>query len=637
MNPQVPLGESVPPNTRYAVSVSLPTWEDNVDYEKGIARVVDRMVGGYPRFFIARSIQKLVTMVKDRFALPSESAMLFPSQKCAERCAAFIYDQASKQHTADAEFALPRAGQVRIVTHVVEPINKKAAALDATSDALQTPVTIYCVFFPADLFPLAKQYWQHTGDGISARLADHCLRIAQVNEQLEQTAGPLSPFGSSSASRRKQGSGYHRTASAVASPLPSPSPSDGPATTVGASVAAPEALATAEDDVLSPEASIEADTYVEERFGRNLSLKYTANMKAALRRRIAGALSEEEQKQGAQVERGVAGLSADDVYIATTGMGAVFQVHQALLRVGRGKSVCFGFPYTDTLKILQKFGPGAYFLGQGEGSDYDELERILERHSQSTEEDSILAIFTECPSNPLLKTADLARLRELADRHGAALVVDETIGSFPNVDVLSWADVVVSSLTKVFSGDSNVMGGSIVLNPNRAHYARLRQTMDAEFEDLLWCEDAVFLERNSRDFMSRVPRINANALAVAEMLAASPKVAQVNYPKFTTAANYELIRRSTADAGYGGLLSVDFVGGEEASRAFYNGLACCKGPSLGTNFTLASPYTILAHFTELDWAARYGVSPYLVRISIGLEPCDELLAMFQKALDAIPA
>ncbi|KAJ1801474.1 Cystathionine gamma-synthase, partial [Coemansia sp. RSA 2599] len=218
MNPQVPLGESVPPNTRYAVSVSLPMWEDNVDYEKGISRVVDRMVGGYPRFFIARSIQKLVTMVKDRFALPSETAMLFPSLKCAERCVSFIYDQAPKQHSADAEYALPKPGQVRIVTHIVEPINKKAAALDATADALEAPVTVYCVFFPADLFPLAKQYWQHTGDGISARLADHCLRIARVNEELEQTTGPLSPFGSCGASRRKHGSGYHRAASAVATP-----------------------------------------------------------------------------------------------------------------------------------------------------------------------------------------------------------------------------------------------------------------------------------------------------------------------------------------------------------------------------------------------------------------------------------
>ncbi|KAJ2720362.1 Cystathionine gamma-synthase [Coemansia sp. Benny D115] len=622
MHSEVPLGECVPPSTRYAVSVSLPKWADNVDYELGAPRVVDRMVSGYPRFFIAKSIEALVTVVKNRFALPNETAMLFPSLLCAERCVGFIYDQAPKELSMGTSLTLPRPGQVRIVQHVVEPINKKAAALDAVSDVLKAPVAIYCVLFPADLFPVAKKYWQHTGDGITARLADHCLRVERINEEIEQDTRNNSPLSPGIGSRRRQGSGYHRISSAIATPSTS-------------NTSTPKAETFQQAQAQVPESGLEADDYLEERFGRNFSIKYAANMKAALRRRIAGALSEEEQKQGAQVERGVAGLSEHDVYLVPTGMGAVFHAHQALLRTGNGKSVCFGFPYTDTLKILQKFGPGAYFLGQGEGQDYDELERILEHHSTSPEEDPILAIFTECPSNPLLKTANLPRLRKLADQYGAALVVDETIGSFANVDVLSWADVVVSSLTKVFSGDSNVMGGSIVLNPTRAHYTRLRATMDSKFEDLVWCEDAVFLERNSRDFMSRVPRINVNALAVAELLAASPKVARVYYPKFTTNDNYEIIKRPSADSGYGGLLSAVFVGGESAASQFYDSLGCCKGPSLGTNFTLASPYTILAHFTELDWVAQYGVSPHLVRISIGLEPRDELLAMIQTALDAI--
>ncbi|KAJ2374049.1 Cystathionine gamma-synthase, partial [Coemansia sp. RSA 2603] len=373
----------------------------------------------------------LVTVIKDKFALPNETAMIFPSLKCADRCVAFIYDQAPKQQSAELGYVLPRSGQVRIVTHVVEPINKKAAALDATNNVLQAPVAIYCVLFPEDLFPLAKQYWQHTGDGISARLADHCLHIARVNEEFEQETIPFSPSSLGGASRRKQGSGYHRTPSSVTSP--SSSNVSTPAARSFLTAAGGSAEADNDENLLS-EIRIEADTFVEERFGRNLSLKYSANMKAALRRRIAGALSEEEQKQGAQVERGVAGLSADDVFVATTGMGAIFQAHQALLRIGRGKSICFGFSYTDTLKVLQKFGPGAYFLGHGEGADYDELEQILERHAKSAEEDPILAIFTECPSNPLLKTADLSRLRSLADQYGAALVVDETIGSFPNVD-----------------------------------------------------------------------------------------------------------------------------------------------------------------------------------------------------------
>ncbi|KAJ2682411.1 Cystathionine gamma-synthase, partial [Coemansia spiralis] len=212
-----------------------------------------------------------------------------------------------------------------------------------------------------------------------------------------------------------------------------------------------------------------------------------------------------------------------------------------------------------------------------------------------------------------------------------------TIGSFANVDVLQWADVAVSSLTKVFSGESNVMGGSLVLNPAGALYARLRAALAPVYEDLMWREDAIFLERNSRDFARRVAAIGRNALAVAELLRASAKVARVQYPRFTTPANYAQLMRDPSDAaGYGGLLSVFFVGGEQAARAFYDHLRCCKGPSLGTNFTLASPYTILAHYHELEWAAQYGVAADLVRISIGLEPADELLGMIQLALDAVP-
>lgn len=74
---------------------------------------------------------------------------------------------------------------------------------------------------------------------------------------------------------------------------------------------------------------------------------------------------------------------------------------------------------------------------------------------------------------------------------------------------------------------------------------------------------------------------------------------------------------------------------EKSAASFYDNLHCAKGPSLGTNFTLCSPYTILAHFTELDWAAQFGVCPYLVRVSVGLEDREKLLSMFKHALDAV--
>lgn len=111
------------------------------------------------------------------------------------------------------------------------------------------------------------------------------------------------------------------------------------------------------------------------------------------------------------------------------------------------------FPYIDTLKVLQKFGPGCLFYGHGSEQDLDDLEARLEAGER------YLALFCEFPSNPLLKSPNLVRIKELADKYDFLIVVDETIASFCNVDLLPCADIIVSSLTKIFSGDSNVMGG----------------------------------------------------------------------------------------------------------------------------------------------------------------------------------
>lgn len=102
---------------------------------------------------------------------------------------------------------------------------------------------------------------------------------------------------------------------------------------------------------------------------------------------------------------------------------------------------------------MEKFGPGCYFFGNASTEDIDAIENLLMSGEQ------ILALFCEFPSNPLCKSSDLRRLRELADKYHFLIVIDETIGNFVNVEVLEWADIMVSSLSKIFSGDSNVMGG----------------------------------------------------------------------------------------------------------------------------------------------------------------------------------
>ena len=176
--------------------------------------------------------------------------------------------------------------------------------------------------------------------------------------------------------------------------------------------------------------------------------------------------------------------------------------------------------------------------------------------------------------------------------------------------------------------------------------------MSSNYEDVYFDEDAVFMERNSRDFRRRIMVVNKNTEAVCDFLRsrslegggpASSAIKTVFYPKYITRENYERCRITDAEdhhddepGGFGGLFSLTFAS-SGASRAFFDALPFQKGPSLGTNFTLACPYTILAHYTELDWAAQYGVEEGLVRISVGMEDVRTLLEGFEQAAKAAEA
>ncbi|KAJ3361765.1 hypothetical protein GGF31_002027 [Allomyces arbusculus] len=324
--------------------------------------------------------------------------------------------------------------------------------------------------------------------------------------------------------------------------------------------------------------------------------------------------------------------AADDVFLFSCGMNAIWHAHRAVTRLRPGKTVQFGFPYLDTLKIQEKFNAhGVVFLGHGDENDLQTLSTLARDANPP-----ISAVFCEFPSNPLLKVPPLHAIRALADKHGFMIVVDDTIASFANVNVLPVADVVVSSLTKVFSGDSNVMGGSMVLNPSSRFYNQLKQHMQMQYEDGLWDDDAIFLEYNSRPFAERVRVINRNTEVVVDYLAKSPLVNQVFYPTLTDRAAYDAFRVASSDSGYGALLSVQFPT-EVQAATFYDALHVAKGPSLGTTFTLACPYTIMAHYTELAWAAEFGVCRWLVRISVGTEDVGVLLDILRRALATVEA
>ncbi|SJX64314.1 probable STR2-Cystathionine gamma-synthase [Sporisorium reilianum f. sp. reilianum] len=718
------VGTSIPANLPHAVSVSLPLWSDNIDYEEG--RLANAMETGYPRFFIHRTIQRLASLLSKKFARPGEACMLFPSAKVAERCRDFMRAQST------GETVLPiRIVRFSMLEHSVPGGAGGASSSTAehVSDQLEatqfhasstTAHYIFIVFFPEDVFALAKSYWQHTGDGISSRQADRCLSLLEQSKSAEHdvaakndgsasdaaaTAAAAAngtsqddiykkPASTASAGKRfynrytrtnSAASGVLATNTSPTSSVPQTPSSSGilqrPSTTadtddgaaVSASVASLSgvhaATAVRSSSTATPlEQGDDLVTYVEERYGRNLPLSSAPSAKLALRRRIAGTLLSDRSEDSAtkppgdqvgETGRTGTGVTEDDVFLFPCGMSAIFHAHQLAMRAAPllsrspttvrevGKSICFGFPYTDTLKILEKFGPGCHFFGHGTDDDLAPLEQLVAAHAATRT--PVLALFCEFPSNPLLRSPNLARIRVLADRYGFLVCIDETIGNFVNVEVLPFADVLVSSLTKVFSGDANVMGGSMVLNPHAPHYRALKEVMKACYEDTYFDEDAIFMERNSRDFIRRIVRIDANTRAVTHMLAreaagqgAYPGVVkQLFYPKYQTRENYDVARRSKAftplgameEGGYGGLFSVTFYS-DAASQAFYDALQCAKGPSLGTNLTLACPYTILAHYAELEWAAQFGVERGLVRVSVGLEDEAFLLRMFADSLKA---
>ena len=481
------LGKPIP-ESRHAVSVCLPLWEQNVGYEAADPQVIQKLQCGYPRFFVHPLAARLFAECEARFASNDECCFAFPSQRVAEHCVDYISHQ---------------TGQISSVHE-------------------WGSLGIFAVCLPKAARDAAMSYWQHTGEIVSSRAAE-----AAVKSTASQSTAAY-------------------------------------------------AAATVE--------------------------------KQTLRERIATATQS----------------SPDDVFLYPSGMAAIFSAFRAFqgLRPQR-RSVQFGFPYVDTLKILQRFS-GVQLFRNGDQMELDKLERLLQA-------EEIMGLFCEFPGNPLLRSPNLARLSHLAKAHGFPMLVDDTLGGFFNIHAMPGADALATSLTKFFSGQGDVMGGSLVLNPYKPFYDQLKSVLLAEYEDLLFPEDARVLERNSRNFCQRVRRINQTTEQLCDFLRQHPAVERVDYPKYHTTENYRAFLKP--DGGYGGLFSMLLREPARNAPAFFDALRISKGPNLGTNFSLCCPYTILAHYNELDFAESCDVSRYLLRVSIGLEEPNWLIGRFTEALD----
>lgn len=320
--------------------------------------------------------------------------------------------------------------------------------------------------------------------------------------------------------------------------------------------------------------------------------------------------------------------ASENVFLYENGMAGIFGIYRAVTKMFPGKKTLqLEFPYVDALRVQNHFGSGVVFLNHAEGESFEEALRRISKGE-------FAAVFCEAPSNPLLRTIDLATVASACREGGVPLVVDDTTCSVANIRVDQYADIVTTSLTKWISGKGDVMGGQVTLNPESAMYSDLR----AFFEDdcrggsRLFAADAQTLASNMSDFELRMQASNCNGEALADLLANHPAVEQIYYPKLTTPDLYDVIKRDSG--GYGGLISF-VLKNRKKSAKFFDALRISKGPSLGTDFSLACPFTLLAHYDELAWAEGCGLDRHLIRLSVGMEDQQVLVGVLEDALAGV--
>jgi cystathionine gamma-synthase len=241
---------------------------------------------------------------------------------------------------------------------------------------------------------------------------------------------------------------------------------------------------------------------------------------------------------------------------------------------------------------------------------------------------STRVIWCETPTNPLLNVADIARLAEFAHEHGALLVVDNTFASpYLQQPLTLGADVVVHSTTKYLGGHSDVVGGALV-TADRSLGEQLAYNQNA-MGAVAGPFDAWLVLRGIKTLGVRMDRHQANAARIAAFLLGHPDVAAVLYPGLPDHPGHEIAAKQMS--GFGGMLSFRVTGGEDQA------LRICERAQL---FTLAESLggveSLIEHPGRMTHASAAGspleVPADLVRLSVGIEDVDDLLADLEQAL-----
>jgi cystathionine beta-lyase/cystathionine gamma-synthase len=311
----------------------------------------------------------------------------------------------------------------------------------------------------------------------------------------------------------------------------------------------------------------------------------------------------------------------EDALATASGVAAIACCLTALLKQG-DHVVCFVEMYGPTRllikRVLGRFGVTHTMLSI---EDLSGLERVLA--STPTR-----VVIFESPTNPVTKIADIARLSALARQHGALTVLDNTFAGLHNHGQFP-VDLFVHSLTKYASGHGDVMAGAVIgsaeaIGRMRTDFTILGATLDPHA--------AFLILRGLKTYFLRYREQCANAQRIAEFLASQPQVLRVHYPGLATHPGHELARAQMQE--FGGIVSFDLRGGFEAGRRLADALELfALAGSLGSTESLVmAPQMLRARDLTDEQKRQSAITDGTVRLSIGIEDCDDLIADLDQAL-----
>lgn len=336
--------------------------------------------------------------------------------------------------------------------------------------------------------------------------------------------------------------------------------------------------------------------------------------------RIGNPTIDEFEAAIAAVEEGYNGIAT------SSGMAAVNTVYLTYLSQGK-HVICHNAVYGPSRAILEsmyaKFGVSATFV---DASMSNEVAKAIRPET--------VLIFLETPANPTIGICDIPAICSIAREHNIPVCVDNTFCSpYLQNPLLLGADIVVHSLTKFINGHADVVGG-VVIPKKEEDYKKLNTTM-INFGFNMDPHQAFLVRRGMKTLAIRIDRAQENAMKVASFLEEHTKVEWVMYPGLKSHPQFELAKRQMR--GPGTMISFGLKGGLDAGRQMMDNVKfCILAVSLGGIETLIQHPASMTH-SKLSPEAKKagGITDGLVRLSVGIEEAEDIIADLSQALESI--